>query len=154
MNRTAAHVVTFAAGLVFALGLGLAGLTRPDRIIGFLNFAGDWDPTLLFALMGAVMVYLVTHRFVVPRRARPVFENRFQIPTRRDVDGKLVAGAALFGAGWGLAGLCPGPALTSLAVGGAEVLVFVGTMLGGMLLHRAWDGARARTAAGAVASSR
>lgn len=128
-------VVAFVVGFVFALGLGLGGMTQPARVLAFLDAAGAWDPSLAFVMFGAVAVYGVAFPFVV-RRGRPVFAASFGVPTRRDLDGRLLAGAALFGVGWGLAGLCPGPALTTLASGEPRAALFVAAMLIGMLLQR------------------
>ena len=131
-------LVLLVAGFVFAVGLGLSQMTVPDRVIGFLDFFGDWDPTLAFVMAGAIPVY-----FLVYRRARehdrPVLGDRFRLPTRSDVDGRLVAGAALFGIGWGLGGFCPGPALTTAVSGAAHVLAFVAAMFVGMMGFKWFD---------------
>jgi hypothetical protein len=125
----------FFAGFIFALGLGIAGMTRPTKVIGFLDVASGWDPTLLFVMVGAIAVYAPLYRLILKRRKVPLFEPRFTVPETRDVDRKLVLGAALFGIGWGLGGYCPGPAVTALARGSTEVFVFVIAMLAGMGLH-------------------
>ncbi len=132
-------VVALVVGLVFALGLGLGGMTQPARVRAFLDVAGDWDPSLAFVMLGAIAVYATAFPIVM-RRPRPVLAASFQVPSRRDVDGRLVAGALLFGVGWGLAGLCPGPALTALASGESEAVLFVAAMLGGMMVHRLVEG--------------
>lgn len=124
-------VTTFVAGLLFALGLGLAGMTDPGKIIGFLDVTGDWDPTMLFVMGGAAGSHFILYRLVL-RRKTPIFAGRFGIPTRRDIDLRLVGGAALFGLGFGLAGNCPGPALVQTGGGAVGGLVFVVTMLAGM----------------------
>lgn len=129
------NVVAFVVGLVFALGLGLGGMTQPARVLGFLDAAGAWDPSLAFVMAGAVAVYGATFPLVM-RRGRPVFAATFGVPTRRDVDARLVAGAAIFGVGWGMAGLCPGPALVALASGTPRIVLFVGAMLAGMAVQR------------------
>jgi len=126
----------FAAGLLFALGLGISGMTQPSRVLGFLDVAGAWDPSLAFVMMGALGTHLVLLR-VILRRTGPIFSGRFQIPTQKDIDRPLVLGAALFGIGWGLGGYCPGPALVSLVTLGTPVLVLVAAMAMGMMLeHR------------------
>ena len=125
----------FAAGLLFALGLGLGGMTQPARVIGFLDVAGRWDPTLALVMAAALAVYPPLYRLVVRRRA-PLLGERFEIPTRRDLDPALLLGAAVFGVGWGLAGFCPGPAIVSLASGRLDPLVFTAAMLAGMALYR------------------
>lgn len=127
----------FVAGLLFALGLGVGGMTQPSKVVGFLDVAGDWDPSLAFVMGGALLVYFFVGR-VALARPRPLFDDTFHVPTRRDVDGRLVLGSVLFGAGWGLAGYCPGPALVSLASGRATVVVFVGAMLAGMWIFQRW----------------
>lgn len=103
----------YLAGLLFGLGLAISGMTDPARVIGFLDVAGAWDPTLIFVLGGAVVTTFIGYRLVW-RRQMPLFESRFQLPTRRDLDARLMGGAALFGIGWGLSGYCPGPAIASL----------------------------------------
>ncbi|MCK6503506.1 YeeE/YedE family protein [Myxococcota bacterium] len=135
--------VSFVVGLVFALGLGLSGMTQADKVIGFLNVAGAWDPSLAFVMMGAIAVHLVFYRFTV-KRPSPLLGGRFGIPTRTDIDPRLVGGSAIFGVGWALGGYCPGPGLVSAASGGASALVFVAAMTGGMLLYHVlqtgWEG--------------
>jgi uncharacterized protein len=129
----------FAAGLLFALGLGISGMTLPSRVLGFLDVAGAWDPSLMFVMIGA----LATHMFllrVILRRRGPIFGVGFQLPTRKDIDRPLVLGAALFGIGWGLGGYCPGPALTSLVTLGKPVLLFCAAMAMGMMLQRLLQG--------------
>jgi uncharacterized protein len=127
-------LVSFASGIVFALGLGISGMTRPPKVIGFLDFAGDWDPSLAFVMIGAISVYFVAYR-VIRRRSAPLLAEKFSIPQRGDIDRNLILGAAIFGAGWGLGGFCPGPALTSLASGAAPIVIFVATMAAGMYLQ-------------------
>ena len=128
-------------GALFSAGLVLAGMTRPGKVVAFLDFFGDWDPSLMFVMVGGIAVYAVAHRLVLTRSS-PVWNEVFSMPTNRTIDWKLIVGAILFGVGWGLGGFCPGPAITSLGTGGLPVLVFVGAMVGGMLLHRqyaAWE---------------
>jgi len=122
-------------GIVFGAGLAVSGMTNPAKVLGFLDFTGRWDPTLAFVMGGALAVSAVGFA-VVRRSARPWFAEAFSLPARRDFDRDLIVGAALFGVGWGLVGLCPGPALASLWRTSGEVFLFVGAMLGGVLLHR------------------
>ena len=128
-------ISSFVGGLVFALGLGVSGMTDANRVLGFLNLAGDWDPSLAFVMVGAIGVHLLLHRLILKRQS-PLFAGRFHIPTRRDMSPELLGGAALFGMGWGLGGFCPGPGLVSLMGHGSAAAVFVVSMLGGMLVHR------------------
>lgn len=128
-------LAAFAAGLLFALGLGIGGMTQPARVIGFLDVAGRWDPTLALVMAAALTVYAPLYRLIVRRRA-PLLGERFEVPTRRDLDAALLLGAAVFGVGWGLAGFCPGPAIVSLASGRLDPLVFTAAMLAGMALYR------------------
>ncbi|MDQ3031196.1 MAG: YeeE/YedE family protein [Myxococcota bacterium] len=120
-----------AAGLLFGVGLVVSGMTVPAKVIGFLDFAGAWDPTLMFVMAGAIAVHAVVYR-LVRRRASPLFADAFQVPTRKDIDARLVLGAAIFGVGWGLGGYCPGPAVSSLVTGSLSPLAFVAAMLGAM----------------------
>ena len=133
-------LTAFAAGALFAIGLGISGMTQPAKVIGFLDVTGRWDPTLALVMLGAVAVHFVLYRLVRKLRA-PLFADRFDVSTRRDITLRLVGGAALFGVGWGLSGQCPGPALTNLATGAPTALVFVGAMALGMVLHRRVDAA-------------
>jgi uncharacterized membrane protein YedE/YeeE len=128
-------VAAFAAGLLFAVGLGIGGMTQPARVIGFLDVAGRWDPTLALVMGGALAVFAPLNALIRRRRA-PLLAERFEVTTRRDVDAALLLGAATFGVGWGLAGFCPGPAIVSLASGQTAPLVFAATMLAGMALYR------------------
>jgi len=128
-------VVAFVCGLLFALGLGIGGMTQPSVVLAFLDVTGDWDPRLAFVMVGAIAVYAPVYRLAV-RRGAPMLAAAFDLPARRDVDGRLLGGAVLFGVGWGLAGLCPGPALTSLASGESKALVFVAAMLAGITVAR------------------
>lgn len=127
-------LTSFLSGIVFAIGLGISGMTRPIKVIGFLDFLGNWDASLAFVMVGGIAVYFIAYR-ISRRMASPIFAPSFSIPTRADLDGRLIAGAALFGAGWGLGGFCPGPAITSLASGAAPVAVFVAAMAAGIYLH-------------------
>jgi len=128
-------VVALLSGALFGFGLSLSGMLDPARVIGFLNLAsGHWDPSLAFVLGGAVAV-AVPGVMLQRRLRRPVLDDRFHLPEKTEIDGRLLAGAALFGAGWGLAGFCPGPAVSALSVGLAPVFLFVAAMAAGMMLH-------------------
>ena len=126
----------FAAGLVFGVGLLLSGMTDPGKVIGFLDLAGSWDPSLAFVMGGAVLVGVFAFALAA-RRTRSFLGGAMQLPRRRDIDARLVAGSVVFGIGWGLAGYCPGPALVSFGSGVRQAAVFVAAMLVGMLLFTA-----------------
>lgn len=126
------------AGLLFGLGLIVSGMINPSKVIGFLDLAGDWDPSLIFVMGGGVAVTLCTF-WLVLRRERPLFDTQFFLPSKADIDARLIAGAALFGVGWGIAGLCPGPAMTGLATLDPTVVLFVGSMIVGMVLQQLLD---------------
>ena len=131
-----ALLTAFVAGLLFAVGLGVGGMTQPAKVFGFLDVAGKWDPSLAFVMLGAIAVHATAMRGILGRRT-PLFAVRFALPTRRDVDARLVAGAALFGAGWGLVGYCPGPAVTALGGGVPTAAIFVPAMVAGMWVFHA-----------------
>jgi uncharacterized membrane protein YedE/YeeE len=136
VNRKREYIIAFVAGLIFAVGLALAGMTQPAKVISFFDFHNgleSWDPSLAFVLSAGLLVYVPVYRFVRARKA-PLFDTKFRLPTRNDIDARLVIGSALFGIGWGLGGFCPGPALTSLTTGAVDVFVMVGCMLIGMAL--------------------
>ncbi|POR52447.1 YeeE/YedE family protein [Bosea psychrotolerans] len=127
-------LVALLAGAVFGLGLSLSGMLDPARVRGFLDVAGDWDPSLAFVLGGAVAVAFAA--MVLRRRLRrPAFAAEFHLPATTPIDTRLILGSAIFGAGWGMAGLCPGPALAALSLGLAPVVLFVAAMLAGMVIH-------------------
>ncbi len=128
-------LAAFLSGVIFACGLAIGGMTQPAKVAAFLDLAGNWDPSLAFVMMGAIAVHAVSYR-VIRRRPSPLFAAVFALPTRADLDARLIGGAALFGVGWGLGGFCPGPAITSLASGHAPVLIFVSAMLAGMYLYK------------------
>ncbi len=129
-------LVAYLAGALFGAGLLLAGMTDPARVLGFLDVLGDWDPTLAFVMIGAIAVHATTYQ-LIRRRPSPLFDSTFHLPTRNDLDARLLAGAALFGVGWGLAGFCPGPALVAAASGASTALVFVAAMIAGMFVQHA-----------------
>ena len=132
--------VSFALGLLFGLGLVVSGMANPAKVLGFLDLAGAWDPSLALVMAGAIAVGVVGFA-VAGRRARSWLGLPMRLPSSRNVDRRLVAGGLLFGIGWGLAGYCPGPALASLGFGGWRALVFVAAMLVGMAIFRFLDDA-------------
>ena len=133
---TARAIAALLAGALFGAGLAISRMTDPAVVLGFLDVFGAFDPTLGFVLAGAVSVTTIAFRFVL-RRPKPLLAERFELPTRRDLDATLLGGAAIFGVGWGLVGLCPGPALVSLAAGVPSVVAFVAAMLLGAGAYRA-----------------
>jgi len=142
-------VTAWIVGLVFGIGLIVAGMTNPAKVQGFLDLAGNWDPSLAFVMGGAILVGLVAFRFA-GKRERSLLGEAMRLPTATHIDRRLVIGGLAFGAGWGLAGFCPGPALASLATGGSKALIFTGAMLAGMIvfevLERSTAASRQRTA--------
>lgn len=119
------------AGFIFAIGLGLAGMTKPSKVIGFLDIFGAWDPSLMFVMVGAIAVYSTSYHLIIRRKA-PLFAAKFDLPVKKHVDKPLLIGSAMFGIGWGLGGMCPAPALTALMSGHSSVVLFVLAMLTGM----------------------
>ena len=136
-------LLAFVCGASFGGGLAVSGMTNPAKVLNFLDVAGAWDPTLAFVMGGAVVVSALGFARA-RRRSRPWLGERFEFPTRSDVDADLVLGAVLFGVGWGLVGLCPGPALADVVRGAWQVGVFVAALLAGAGLHRAWAARRRR----------
>jgi len=132
MIQLAAAVIS---GLVFGLGLAISGMVNPAKIIGFLDIAGDWDPSLAVVLAGATGVTVLTFRYIL-KRDQPLLDLQFHLPARTDVDFTLIFGAGLFGIGWGIVGFCPGPAYTTLLLGRWETWVFFAAMIGGMASYR------------------
>ena len=139
MNPVGKYLSALGTGLLFAFGLALSGMTQPAKVVGFFDFSRglqSWDPSLAFVMGGGVLVYAPVYWWSTRRRPRPLLEERFRLPTRRDIDVRLLLGSALFGIGWGLAGFCPGPALTSVGAGSREAIVLVASMLTGMWLYQ------------------
>ena len=137
--NTSAHAraqpfFALVSGTLFGLGLGISGMANPAKVLGFLDVAGAWDPTLALVMLGALTVTTPAFRYVLKLR-HPWFAPGFALPTKTDLEPRLITGAALFGVGWGLAGFCPGPALTALVSGNGAVYAFVGAMLVGFLIH-------------------
>lgn len=129
------NALSFVAGAVFSVGLAVSGMTNPNIVIGFLDLFGEWDMRLLFVMGGAVSVNLVLFRLVLKRES-PALDRRFHLPTKEDLDLKLILGSALFGVGWGVMGICPGPGIVNLVTLQPLFLVFVGSMFAGMLAYR------------------
>ncbi len=129
------NAIAFLSGLLFGLGLSLSQMIDRERVLGFLDISGQWDPTLLFVLGGAVGVTIIAFRFVL-RLPHPVFGSRFFLPTNTTIDRPLLVGASLFGIGWGIAGYCPGPGITALTLGIWNPVFFVLSAIAGSLTYR------------------
>jgi uncharacterized protein len=141
-------LAALVCGFIFGTGLVVSGMTDTAKVLGFLDLLamrhGGWDPTLLIVMASALIVSIPGF-WLARRRGRPVLTATMAWPSRSDIDGRLIAGAVLFGAGWGLVGLCPGPAIANLATLSAPVLLFVAAMLAGMVAHDAWHRRQAPT---------
>lgn len=135
MSALRRYLPPLASGILFGAGLTVGGMVDPVRVRGFLDLTGAWDPTLAFVMGGALIVMAIAWKLQGGMK-HPIFAEKFSLPDRQDIDARLVGGAALFGIGWGLAGICPGPALASLALVPLKILPFIGAMLLGMLLFR------------------
>ena len=129
-------ITGLVAGIIFGIGLSISGMVNPAKVMGFLDFFGQWDPSLAFVMGGAVGVYAIGYRLVTTKSSKPIYGETFQIPTRTDLDARLIGGAVLFGAGWGLAGYCPGPAITGLAFGFSQTFIFFAAMAVGVVLFK------------------
>lgn len=130
--------VAFIVGVLFALGLGLSGMTQVQVVKGFLDIAGEWNPALLGVMVGAISVHGIVY-FLIRKKASPLLGERFYIPTQKDIDTKLLLGSAIFGLGWGWAGICPGPGLVSLTSLDTRFAVFVLSLFAGMGLYKLFE---------------
>ncbi len=128
--------ITFLIGAIFGTGICVAGMADPAKVLNFFDIAGTWDPSLAFVMGGALAVTMLGYRIVLPRGA-PLFESKFSLPSNRDIDAKLLGGAAVFGIGWGITGFCPGGALPALGAFHPEVWIFIAAMSAGMIGARA-----------------
>ena len=126
-------LISLISGLIFGLGLTISGMVNPEKVIGFLNIFREWDPSLIFVMVGAIIIFAPLH-FIFKRKSRPIFAKEFQIINNRNIDKKLLFGSGLFGAGWGLAGLCPGPAIASISFLNPSSLIFVLFMFVGFFI--------------------
>ena len=136
-------LTAFLAGLVFGLGLLLAGMANPAKVLGFLDLAGAWDPSLALVMAAAIGVAVLPLTWA-KRRSRSLLGAPMQLPVKRELDRRLIGGSLLFGIGWGIAGICPGPAVAILLTGHWQALLFVAAMLAGMLIFTALEGRRGR----------
>lgn len=131
-------IAALVVGYIFAIGLGVSGMTQPQKVVGFLDLFGEWDPSLVFVMLGAIVVHFAVYK-LIRRRKSPLLSTDWHVPTKKEITPALVIGALLFGIGWGLGGFCPGPAVTSLASFETKPFIFVVSMLAGMLLFRQID---------------
>lgn len=136
-------LVSLLAGLVFGVGLLISGMANPEKVLGFLDLAGLWDPSLALVMVGAIVVGVIAFQ-VAGKRRLTLLGKEFRLPTKTDIDKRLVVGSLLFGAGWGLAGFCPGPALVAMGAGQQKAVVFVIAMLFGMAAFEVLEKVRAR----------
>ena len=125
----------YPIGLIFGIGISMSGMANPAKVLNFFDVAGSWDPSLIFVMGGALVVTFLGYRFVLQRPA-PVLAPKFELPTNRNLDARLLGGSALFGVGWGIAGFCPGGALPALGTGQLEVFIFTAAVIGGILIAR------------------
>ncbi len=132
------NLAALTVGFLFALGLGISGMSRPEKVFGFLDLFGKWDASLLFVMVGAILVHFPLQKLILKRKA-PLFSKQFFIPTNKEITVPLLAGAFIFGVGWALSGFCPGPALTSLMSFQLRPLIFVSSMLAGMFIFRLYQ---------------
>jgi uncharacterized membrane protein YedE/YeeE len=128
-------ILSYGIGLIFGIGISISGMANPAKVINFFDVAGTWDPSLAFVMGGALIVTFFGYRFVL-RQPTPWLEPKFLIPTRRDLDARLLGGSALFGIGWGIAGFCPGGALPALGTGRSEVFIFVAALITGIYVAK------------------
>ena len=128
-------IISFFIGLLFSLGLTISGLINPSKVIGFLDIFGNWQPDLVFVMGGAVLTNIILFRFVLKRK-NPLLATNFSIPNKSNIDLKLVLGSSLFGIGWGIVGICPGPGLVNITSGGESILIFIVSLLSGMFIFQ------------------
>jgi uncharacterized membrane protein YedE/YeeE len=138
-------ISSFAIGLVFGIGILVSGMANPAKVLNFFDIAGTWDPSLAFVMGGALIVTAIGFRLVLSR-SHPLLAGGFSLPTKRDIDIRLLGGAAIFGVGWGIAGFCPGGVVPALGLGRSEPTIFVAALVAGMLIVRLIESARTRTA--------
>lgn len=131
-------LASLVVGFVFAIGLGLSGMTQPQKVIGFLDLFGQWDPSLIFVMVGAIIVHFVTYK-LIRKKASPLLSTHWHVPTKKEITPALTIGAFIFGVGWGLGGFCPGPAVVSLASFDKMPVIFIVSMVLGMYLFKLVD---------------
>ena len=127
-------LLSFFSGLIFSIGLGVSGMTNPDKVKGFLDIFGKWEADLAFVMGSALFISIISYQ-IVNRMKKPIFEKSFAIPNNKNIDYKLIIGSALFGLGWGISGFCPGPAMASIVTFKSEVIIFVASMFTGFFIY-------------------
>ncbi len=132
------NIISLVVGLIFAIGLGISGMTQVHVVRGFLDVTGDWNMNLIGVMAGAIGVHALLF-LMIKKRSSPLLDSKFHLPTRKDIDGKLLAGAALFGIGWGWAGICPGPGIVASVSGNHNILIFIASMLIGMFIFKSFE---------------
>ncbi|WP_298142385.1 DUF6691 family protein [uncultured Acinetobacter sp.] len=136
------NFLAFIFGGLFSIGLMLSGMSNPEKVLNFLDLFGDWDASLAFVMIGAIMIAIIPFQKAVRSKApKTVFNEPIELPGNHKIDPKLISGSLLFGIGWGIAGICPAPSFTLIGLGHYQVLYFIVAMLAGILLHRKWTGA-------------
>ncbi len=130
---------SFICGTLFAVGLGISGMMNPAKVQGFLDFTGNWDPSLAFVMGGAMGVYIIAYPLILKFRKKPILDSHFHVVKTKHVDKRLIVGQVLFGIGWGLTGICPGPGIANLATLAPSALMFVGFMGVGMTFVKAYE---------------
>ncbi|EKO3926840.1 YeeE/YedE family protein [Vibrio metschnikovii] len=138
MNTFLFRLTSLVTGLLFGLGMVISGMADPTKVIGFLDVAGAWDPSLMFVMGGALLVFMPAYFIVIKPKAKPLNTSSFSLANNPHLDSRLISGAVIFGLGWGLAGICPGPAVSSLALGNRDVWVFFVAMLMGLFVMGQW----------------
>ncbi len=131
-------VSALVVGFIFSVGLGISGMTQPQKVFGFLDIFGNWDPSLIFVMIGAIIVHFIAFR-IIKKNQKPLFSNHWHVPTKNEITPALIIGSTLFGIGWGLGGYCPGPAIVSLASSEIRPIIFVISMICGMYLFKILD---------------
>lgn len=136
----------FLIGGIFGLGIAISGMANPAKVLNFFDIAGNWDPSLLFVMGGALLVTAIGYRIVFATRKQPIFEARYSLPGTTGIDAQLVGGSAIFGIGWGISGFCPGGAIPALGLGHTETPIFIASMIAGIVIARALKDRAARPA--------
>lgn len=132
MKKLAFVCIALISGVLFGVGMAISGMANPQKVLGFLDVFGEWDPSLLFVMGGALAIFMPSYSWFIKPRNAPISSERFCLPKNKQIDRRLILGAVIFGLGWGLAGICPGPALASLTIGNSDVWIFVIAMALGL----------------------